>query len=171
MIIIDVDGVLADFESSFQKWFGKTSHRDYTEKFWREPPYHFWKGLKKISEPQWMFDAVKNDRVLFLSNCPSPMARMDWLKENGFWKEGYLFWCQPVPCSKVGPVHLLDPLLVIDDWDKHITELKTSGFEKVFWFDTKNSKKCWKEIEDHLDEQRASRKRSRTKNKQSSTRM
>ena len=149
-IVVDVDGVLADFigpyEAKFGKWVDNTVKGSPAIKdFWDNPPYEFWANLPVLVDSDIFNAAVEGHEVIFLTNTASPKGRREWLLKNNFLNEHVfmntprygdrleklvkerLLICNAPGTSKKATLAVLKPDLFIDDYGKNINDATALG--------------------------------------------
>lgn len=154
--VVDVDGVLCDFWGFYQEKFGKkegysAEDNPAENEFWKNPPYEFWANIPRITEPEWLDRALEGYTIVFLSNCPHPSARKDWLIKNGFWKDDRIFIANPINTLKKNTLELIAPRIFIDDFGKNIKEGHEVGVPLCVKFNNKSPREEWILIKELLD--------------------
>lgn len=154
--VVDVDGVLCDFWGFYQEKFGKkegysAEDNPAENEFWKNPPYNFWSSIPRITNPEWLNRTLEGYTIVFLSNCPHPSARKDWLISNGFWKDDRIFIANPINTSKKNILRLINPQVFIDDFGKNIREGEEVKIPFCIKFDNKNPETQWNLIKESLE--------------------
>ncbi len=143
-LAIDVDGVLADFKTSFDMSRHNTNSQT-RGIFWKNSPYDFWVGLESMIDYKLFKDIVKDREIIFLTNCPNATARRDWLKKKKFWTDKSCLWCNAPGESKLNALKMIMPDLFIDDYEKNWKECAKANVP-IFQFDAEAPLESWQAI-------------------------
>ena len=160
VVVCDVDGVILDFWNLYCEKFNIETGYDRGDtkeekEFWDNPPWEFWANLKPICDPDWVNHAFHGFRVVFLTNCAHPAARRDNLLDIGVFKSNTTLWCNPPGESKKDILEILNPIMFIDDFSKHIEEARALGIKHCIKYENReNACEQWNKISNILREER-----------------
>lgn len=126
MIFVDLDGVLADFDASAYKLFGKAP-RDIedeigSQKFWEAIAgvYDFYLTMPKMADADELWQGVLqyDPHPIILTGVPNSMPQVPNHKRT--WCEQYFPGVEVITCySRNKSVHCQSGDVLIDDWPKY----------------------------------------------------
>lgn len=120
-LFVDMDGVLADFDSHHEKVFGYRSDKLLDNVDWKEVRRvpNFYRHIPPMADMRQLWDAIRHLEPTVLTGIPSsipeaPANKREWIKVN-------LGPHVPVVCcpSKEKCLRATPGAVLIDDWEKY----------------------------------------------------